>query len=144
MPKTKAKKILNGFLGILNKPEMQILPGQIAFYFIMSIVPIAAIGAILTSLITKNFDFIDRITSVLPNVLGNILTSFTTDIKFHGVAFVLILYLLLGSNAPTSIITASNMLYDIKQPSYIKLKLKSFLMQDFQYHLLYTLMILPL
>ncbi len=144
MPKTKAKKILNGFLGILNKPEMQILPGQIAFYFIMSIVPIAAIGAILTSLITKNFDFIDRITSVLPNVLGNILTSFTTDIKFHGVAFVLILYLLLGSNAPTSIITASNMLYDIKQPSYIKLKLKSFLMTFMIVILLLFVVFIPL
>ena len=43
--KKRAKKIITGFRKILQKPEMQILPGQIAFYFIMSIIPIAAISA---------------------------------------------------------------------------------------------------
>ena len=124
----KVKRILTGFTEILQKPEMQILPGQIAFYFIMSIIPIAAISAIIASYITKSFDFLDTIGSVMPSVLANILVSLTNDMQFQGVAFVLILYLLLGSNAPASIITASNMLYNVKQPSYLRLKIKSFVM----------------
>ena len=39
------KKIIYNFIDILKRPEMKILPGQLAFYFIMSIVPIATIAA---------------------------------------------------------------------------------------------------
>ena len=85
----KVKRILTGFTEILQKPEMQILPGQIAFYFIMSIIPIAAISAIIASYITKSFDFLDTIGSVMPSVLANILVSLTNDMQFQGVAFVL-------------------------------------------------------
>ena len=37
-------------------------------------------------------------------------------------------YILLGSNAPASITIASNTFYGVEQPSYFKLKLKSFVM----------------
>lgn len=140
----KVKRILTGFTEILQKPEMQILPGQIAFYFIMSIIPIAAISAIIASYITKSFDFLDTIGSVMPSVLANILVSLTNDMQFQGVAFVLILYLLLGSNAPASIITASNMLYNVKQPSYLRLKIKSFVMTIIIVMLLLFVVLIPL
>lgn len=141
---TKIKKILTGFTEILQKPEMQILPGQIAFYFLMSIIPIAAIAAAVATYITKSFDFLDTIKSVIPPVLANILASLTSDMKFQGVAFVLVLYLLLGSNAPASIITASNMLYNIKQPNYLKLKVKSFFMTIIIVLLLLFVVLIPL
>ena len=140
----KIKRILTGFTEILQKPEMQILPGQIAFYFLMSIIPIAAIATGIATYITKSFDFLDSISSVIPPVLANILASLTSDMKFEGVAFVLVLYLLLGSNAPASIITASNMLYNIKQPSYLKLKVKSFFMTIIIVMLLLFVVIIPL
>lgn len=140
----KIKRILMGFTEILQRPEMQILPGQIAFYFLMSIIPIAAIAAGIATYITKSFDFLDTISSVIPPVLANILASLTSDMKFEGVAFVLVLYLLLGSNAPASIITASNMLYNIKQPSYLKLKVKSFFMTIMIVILLLFVVIIPL
>lgn len=140
----KVKRILTGFTEILQKPEMQILPGQIAFYFIMSIIPIAAISAIIASYITKSFDFLDTIGSVMPSVLADILVSLTNDMQFQGVAFVLILYLLLGSNAPASIITASNMLYNVKQPSYLRLKIKSFVMTIIIVMLLLFVVLIPL
>lgn len=140
----RAKKIITGFREILQKPEMQILPGQLAFYFVMSIIPIAAISAIVASYITKSFDFIDAINSVLPPAIGNILLTLANDLQFHGAAFVLILYLILASNAPASIITASNLLYDIEQPSLIKLRLKSFLMTIIIIVLLLFVVIIPL
>lgn len=142
--KKRAKKIITGFRKILQKPEMQILPGQIAFYFIMSIIPIAAISAIVASYITKSFDFVDTINSVLPPVLGNILISLADDMQIHNAAFVLVLYLVLASNAPASIITASNLLYDIKQPSLMKLRLKSFVMTILIITLLLFVVIIPL
>ena len=140
----KIKRVLKDFMEILQKPEMQILPGQIAFYFIMSIIPIAAISAAFASFITKSFDFLDTVSSVMPPVLAEILTSLTDNMQLHGIAFVLVLYLLLGSNAPSSIITASNLLYDVKQPSYLRLKIKSFVMTIIIVILLLFVVLIPL
>ncbi|MGN0993084.1 MAG: YihY/virulence factor BrkB family protein [Bacilli bacterium] len=141
---TKAKKILTGFTEILKSPEMQILPGQIAFYLLMSIVPIAAIIAIVASYITSSFNFLDTIGTVLPPVFANILASLANNMQFEGVAIVLILYLLLGSNAPASIITASNLLYEIEQPNYFRLKIKSFFMTIMIVILLLFVVLIPL
>ncbi len=140
----RVKRIITGFSEILQKPEMQILPGQIAFYFFMSIIPIVAIAAGIATYITKSFDFLDTVGSVIPPVFANILSSLTTNMKLEGVALVLVLYLLLASNAPASIITASNLLYDIEQPSFIKLKFKSFLMTIIIVLLLLFVVIIPL
>ena len=142
--KEEAKKLIISFKDILKKPEMQILPGQIAFYFIMSIVPIIAISAVVASYITKNFDFMETVNSVLPPVFANILTSLATNMKIEGFAFVLVLYLIVASNAPASIMTASNVLYDIEQPKFVNLKLKSFFMTIIIVLLLLFVVLIPL
>ena len=140
----KIKSALKTFLKILKKPEMQILPGQIAFYFLMSIIPIAAFSAIMASYITKSFDFMDTLGGVIPDVLVDILVSLSDNIKLEGVAIILVLYLLLGSNAPASIINASNLLYDVKPPRFLKLKIKSFVMTIMIVLLLLFVVIIPL
>ena len=143
MVQHKAKKIINNFSDIIKSPEMQILPGQIAFYFIMSIIPIATISGVVASYITKSFNF-STIASVLPPVFANTLTSLSNDAHIEGIASVLVLYLLLGSNAPGSIIVASNIFYEIEQPKYIKLKLKSFVMTIMIVILLLFVVLIPL
>lgn len=144
MVQDKAKKIINSFTDILKSPEMQILPGQLAFYFIMSIIPIAAISAVLASYITNSFDFISTIEGILPPAISNILIFLSKDMHIEGIAFVIILYVLVGSNAPASIIVASNIFYDIEQPKYVKLKLKSFIMTIIIVILLLFVIIIPL
>lgn len=140
----KLREVRETFMTILKKPEMQILPGQIAFYFLMSIIPIAAISAIVASYITKSFDFMNALGSVMPDVLANIFISLADNMEFSGMAAVIILYILVGSNAPSSIITASNMLYGIKQPSFLRLKIKAFIMTLMIVLLLLFVIIIPL
>jgi len=140
----RIREVRETFTTILKKPEMQILPGQIAFYFLMSIIPIAAISAIVASYITKSFNFMDVLGSVIPDVLANIIISLSENMEFSGMAAVLILYILVGSNAPSSIIIASNMLYEIKQPTFLKLKVKSFIMTIMIVLLLLFVIIIPL
>lgn len=144
MPKAKLKEVHSTFVSILKKPEMQILPGQIAFYFLMSIIPIAAISAIVASYITKSFDFADMLHSVMPTVLANIFVSLSQNMEITGIAAVIILYIFVGSNAPASIIIASNMIYEIKQPTYLKLKMKSSVMTIMIVFLLLFVILIPL
>ena len=144
MVQAKAKKIINSFTDILKSPEMQILPGQIAFYLVMAIIPIATITAAFASYVTHSFNFIDSVGAVLPPALTDILAYLSRDMRFQGVAFVLAFYIIVGSNAPGSIIIASNVLYEIKQPSYIKRKLKSFVMTIIIVMLLLFVILIPL
>lgn len=138
------KEIKETFVTILKKPEMQILPGQIAFYFLMSIIPIAAIGTIAASYITKSLNFMEIINSVIPDVIANIIIVFSDNMQLNGVAFILLLYILVGSNAPGSIIIASNMLYKVKQPPYVKLKIKAAFMTIMLVILILFVILVPL
>ena len=143
MVQQKAKRIINNFKDILKSPEMQILPGQLAFYFVMAIIPIATISAAFASFV-NSFSFAESINNVLPPALADILTYLSRDMRFQGVAFVMVFYILVGSSAPASIIIASNILYEVKQPKYVKLKLKSFVMTIIIVLLLLFVVLIPL
>ena len=125
----RIKRVIKSFFDILKKPEMQILPGQIAFYFLMSFIPILALFSLILGLVTENLNLISIINDNVPDVLGNILINFIDGAK-NGGSFLILLfcYMLVGSNGPSSIIIASNTLYGVKNSNQIKLKIKSFLM----------------
>ena len=125
----RIKRVIKSFFDILRKPEMQILPGQIAFYFLMSFIPILALFSLILGLVTENLDLISIINQNVPDVLGNILINFIEGAKNGGSFLILfVCYMLVGSNGPSSIIIASNTLYGVKNSNQIKLKIKSFLM----------------
>ena len=95
MVQDKAKDIIMSFKDIVRSPEMQILPGQIAFYFVMSIIPIATLSAAFASYLSNSFNFVNSIGNVLPPVLTDIFTYLSRDMRFQGAAFVLIFYVLI-------------------------------------------------
>lgn len=142
--KKRMKSAFKNFMEILKKPEMSILPGQIAFYFLMSIVPIIAICAFIASYITISFDLVNVLKGTMPNALAEILISLTNSSTYDNVAILLLCYILLASNGPGSIIIASNALYGIEQPSYLRLKVKSVLMILIIVILLLFIVIIPL
>lgn len=137
------KEIKETFVTILEKPEMRILPGQIAFYFLMSIIPIAIVCTIVASYVTKSFNFTEALRGVIPEVLLKIIISFS-NVKFQGLATVLFLYVLASSSAPSSMIAASDMLYGIKQSSFLRRRAKGFLMVLVLIVLLLFVILIPL
>lgn len=140
----KTKKIIYNFIDILNRPEMKILPGQLAFYFLMSIVPIAAIASTIASFITNTYSFTETISAVIPTVFSNVLVALANDMQFYDAFFILIMYILFGSNACGSIIIASNVLYETEQPIYIRRRIKSFIMTLVMVILLLFVILIPL
>ena len=54
----KIKTILKRFIEVLKTPELQILPGQLAFYFLMSIIPIIMLVFLFVSRLTIDLNLI--------------------------------------------------------------------------------------
>lgn len=114
---------------LIMRPEMNVLPGQLAYFLILSIFPmLTLIGYIISkiTLFTVSTDFLERF---LPNNVSNILIPFLTDSHLYGnITLLMILGFILVSNGTHSIIITSDELYGIKYASYFKRRLKALLM----------------
>ncbi len=124
----KTKKTFKKFLMVLSKPELKILPGQIAFNLLMSFVPILLLLSFVAGIVIKNFNLLSIIENNLPTVFGDIIRDLVNNTNYSTLGVLIIFYVLLALNGPVAIIYASNELYNIKQPSFIKSRVKSLIM----------------
>jgi len=130
--KTKGlvKKFFRDLWEILSKPEIMILPGQLAFFIILSLVPIITLlgwGASFFNLsiesmisflqINVSQEFLDI---VMPILRGNAL-----DVKLI-IIFGIMFYI--ASNGPDAIIVTSNTIFNIKSKPWLKRRIKAIIM----------------
>lgn len=125
------KKYIKDFFSkvweIIFKPEMMILPGQLAFFVIISVVPVITIISWIGNLagvsVEAVTDFLSQIFTtikfdlILPNLLGQKLS-----IEF---IIVIIVTFLIASNGANSIIVASDQIYGIKQSNTLRRRIKA-------------------
>lgn len=128
--KEKIKRGIHNFFKIIKRPEMEILPGQLAFSFVLSIVPTLTILTYVASAFHFSLDFIsDFITKAFSQDFSNLLlgTNMITnaDWKFF---ITLIIGYVLASNGTASIIVSSNTIYNIKNSNFFKRRVKAFIM----------------
>lgn len=139
------KKILKRFMEVLKTPELRILPGQLAFYFLMSIIPIIMLVFLLVSRLTIDVNVIETLEKTLPDTLAKLLLPLVNmNISNIPFAFLLVGYLVLASNGPRSICIASNALYKLEQPNTIDLYIKSFVMTIFMIILFIFMIFIPI
>ena len=120
--KGEVKRIYQNFLDALKTPELRILPGQLAFYILMSMIPIIAIISLVASILFNNFDLANTLNDIIPSALSNIIIKLVDSTSVGNVAFIIACYIILGSNGPSAIIIASNAIYGLEQPSFLRLK----------------------
>lgn len=115
---------------ILFEPEMMFLPGQLAFSVILSIVPIISIISGIGNMFGLTVD-------TLSTFLGKIFTSVKFDliipnIMGQGISFkyimVILIMFFIASNGTSSVITASDQIYGIKQSNYFVRRIKAMFM----------------
>ncbi len=126
----KIKKGFQNFLKILTKPEMEILPGHLAFAFALSIVPTLTILTYVASIFNVSTEFIaefinNAFNSDFANMLLGVGMTSTADFNFF---ITLVIGYIIASNGTASIIVSSNTIYGIKNSSFFKRRLKSFVM----------------
>jgi membrane protein len=98
---------------LISLPEMTILPGQLAFFLVLSLIPIISLIGIIGPFFSLNIatltDFVsDSFPSDISNVIVPIITGKGLDINM---TFFLVFSFIIASNGAYSIIVTSNMLY---------------------------------
>lgn len=114
-------------ISIITKPEMRVLPGHLAFFFVLSIIPlIALIGAIASRFSIPMEALEEYLLSALP---GTVAELFTNAIERDSINFNIFVFFfsafLLASNGTHSMIIASNEIYKIKSDNVLKRRLKA-------------------
>lgn len=112
------------------KPEMKVLPGQLAFFIILAIFPLLTlIGYVGSNISMFASAFTNIINDILPKDVLNIILPFITESEINGnVAFFMIVGFILVSNGTNSLIIASNELFGISSDNYLKRRIKAFFM----------------
>lgn len=128
--KDKLKRGIHSFLKVITKPEMEILPGHLAFSFVLSIVPTLTILTFVASFFHLSLDFIDEfITNAFSRDFANLLigNNITIHMDFNFIMTLIVGYVL-ASNGPASIIVSSNTIYGIKNSGFLKRRIKALIM----------------
>ncbi len=128
--KQRVKNILTKLYHIIRKPEMLILPGNLAFFLVLSVFPIIILIGLIASTFSLSLDSIVAfINENLPRQISDIITTFISGkgIDFN-VGFFTVTAFVLASNGPHSIIVTSNTLYNFEQGSYLNRRIKALIL----------------
>lgn len=123
----KIKGILKTLFNIINLPEMVHLPGNLAFFIILSIFPILTLIGIVASYFSVSVEsVINTLSSVFPNGVEQLLLPYIEAGTFpRNIIISTIIAFILASNGTHALILASNSLYGIKNSNYIKRRIKA-------------------
>lgn len=113
---------------IIRKPEMKILPGHLAFFLFLSIVPIITLIVYFGMIFSIGTDSVlDLVNRLFPEDIAILLQPYVNDmgIDIHTIIF-MITGFVVASNGPHSIIITSNTLFHIQHADYLKRRIKAF------------------
>ena len=123
----QARGFLKEIIKIIKKPEMRILPGQLAFFLVISIIPTIALVGVIANKLSIPLDSIKlTISSSVPKEIANFITEILNGQDFNfNIAVFFISAFILASNGPHSMIITSNEIYKIKPEKIVKRRLKA-------------------
>lgn len=141
----KARDFIRKILKLLLKPEMRILPGHLAFFLVMTIIPLVALIATLAAALSISTEGISQaINQTVPREISEIINSI---IRGNGLNFNIIVFyisaFLLASNGTYSMINTSNEIYKVEPDGIINRRAKAILMIFILVGLFIFLLIVP-
>lgn len=142
----RLKRFLANVYSVIQKPEMGVLPGQLAFFFVLSVVPIV-------TLITYGASFLHLPINFITDFIGKAFTSEAAELLIPivtepNVNFSFFLTLIVGfyiaSNGASSIIVTSNTIYGIPDSGFVKRRIKAIIMTIIIVILFIFILVIPL
>ena len=139
------KKALRKIFKLAKKPEMRILPGQLAFFLLLSLIPLIAVVAVMANRFALPIeDMLNSINNNLPEDIAkfimDIINSKNVDVN---IVIFCISAFILASNGPKSMIIGSNMLYGIKDKDSMSTRIKAIIMTLFLVILFLFVILVP-
>ena len=126
----RVKDFKKRLIETINKPEMRILPGQLAFFLLLSIIPLLAVVAAVASKFSIDIEnFLNSFSNTLPTEVTDFIMQIIDKGNFNtNIVIFCIIGFILASNGPHSMIIGSNLLYGIKDKDFLTRRIKAFLM----------------
>ncbi|MDD2435244.1 MAG: YihY/virulence factor BrkB family protein [Bacilli bacterium] len=124
----QVEKLIKQFIKTIKKPEMRILPGQLAYFLVLSIIPIITLFAFMGSLFDVSIHNITPLLkeTVPKGVYDLLMPFFTVEGLNINTGFSMVIGFLVASNGAHSIIVTSNTLYKIESNNYLRSRIKAF------------------
>ena len=127
--KKKLKIFFRNFKAALQRPEMLVLPGQLAFFFILSIVPTITLIGYGAGLLNLSTDVIyNFLAKAFSKNVASILIVHPSKALGAGYIITMLVGYYFASNGAASIIVTSNSIYGLENKSFLKRRLKAFIM----------------
>lgn len=120
----RIKRILKRLFVIIRDPAMLFLPGNLAFFLVLSIFPILTLVGVIASFFSISID-LSSITNLLPKdvvdilILNTVIKGFDTNVGLF-----MIFGFIIASNGADALVIASNTLYGIPNNNYLKRRIK--------------------
>lgn len=139
-----------GFIGkiihVISRPEMAVLPGQLAFFFVLSVVPIVTLIVYGASFFHLPLDFISNFIgkafgSEVVTLIAPMISVSNIDFRFF---FTLIVGYYIASKGAASMIIASNAIYGIPDTDFLHRRIKAMIMTFIIVILFLFILIVPL
>ena len=144
--KRKVKNYLKKLFKILSKPEMAILPSNIAFNIILAIIPLLTIIVLIASSFDISIELVTKLVeSMMPTQVSSVIIDVISGKGFDtkvGVSNIIAFFL--ASNGTFAIINASDTLYKIENKDQIKKRVSSLVILIIIIMLLLFLAIVPI
>lgn len=140
----RAKKFLKRILKIVRLEEMQILPGELAFFIVLTIFSILPlIGYVGSSFITDGL--INSFKENLPTAVSTIFTSLMDigDSGLFDLIFFVACAIYIASGGCNAMILTSNVIYKIKNKNVVRQKIKSLFMMFILVFLMLFIVLVP-
>lgn len=143
--RSRAREFVRKAIAIIKRPDMRILPGQLAFFLVLSMIPLLAlVGTIGSKLGLSMTAFRNALESTVPDAVINTLfpADATTGLNFNVTVFFIAAFLL-ASNGAYSVITTSNRIYQVEDNSELRMRSKAVLLTFILVSLLFFLILVP-
>lgn len=123
----QVRKVLKKVIEYISKPEMRVLPGQLAFFSVVSVIPLLALIGSITAYLSLSTD---TVINILDNVLPFELTEDLINyVSGDGISFNISIFFIsafiLASNGTHSMIITSNEIYGLKNSNIIARRIKA-------------------
>lgn len=129
--KSNKKNFFERFWEAFWRPEMLVLPGQIAFFLFLSVVPTLTLIGYACSYLNLSNDLVQTfLSNILSKDIASLVAPIITSTEITPAFFISLgVGYFIASNGMSSIIVASNTIYGIKDSGFFKRRLKAIIME---------------